>query len=337
MRQVKNAIESNNLANSLFDNIAKTSLYKRIVQRNIDAYLVNVKGNKRYNIILETSNICNAKCVMCPHIIMERREGVMNDETFNAAIKNIKDAKINPLVFILNGFGEPLTDKKIINRIERVKEEFHDAKIKMYSNFNLANEDFIKALLESGLDELNISFNGFNKNSYEKTMGINYEKTLSNLKILLKLKKERNSALKVRLSMALVSYNEDDIAEFIKEWSKQADSVSVNRTHTYGGQVKDVSGKYKINFEKEVYPCKYLWNTVVIGVTGDVFLCCLDYNGKYTFGNIRNDSVLNIFYSKNFEKIRALHYSRKLKNLEICKNCSTPYRNGVEWFVNELY
>ena len=52
-------------------------------------------------------------------------------------------------------------------------------------------------------------------------------------------------------------------------------------------------------------------------MTGDVFLCCLDYNGEYTFGNIKNDPILNIFYSKEFEKIRALHYNRKLGDLEM--------------------
>jgi Predicted Fe-S oxidoreductase len=337
MRQLKNAIEGNNVVNLLLDNVAKTSLYNMIVQRNIDAYLANIKKNKRLNIILETSNICNAKCVMCPHIFMERKEGVMNDETFDLALRRIKESHINPVAFILNGFGEPLTDKKIIDRIKKTKQNFKDSKIKMYSNFNLADDKLINALLESGLDELNISFNGLNSDSYEKTMGINYGKTLRNLKKLLELKKERTSALKIRLSMALVTYNENGIREFIKKWERKVDSVSINRTHTYSGRVKDVSGKYKINFEKKAYPCKYLWNTIVIGVNGDVFLCCLDYNGKYTFGNIRNDNMLNIFYSKNFEKIRALHYSRQLKNLEICKYCYTPYKNGVEWFVNELY
>ena len=121
MRQVKNAIEGNNGVNLLFDNVAKNSLYKHVVQRNIDTYLANIKENKRYNIILETSNICNAKCVMCPHTFMERNEGIMSDETFNAAVRRIKEAHINPLVFILNGFGEPLTDKKIIERIKKNK------------------------------------------------------------------------------------------------------------------------------------------------------------------------------------------------------------------------
>ena len=58
MRQLKNAIEGNNVVNLLLDNVAKTSLYNMIVQRNIDAYLANIKKNKRLNIILETSNIC---------------------------------------------------------------------------------------------------------------------------------------------------------------------------------------------------------------------------------------------------------------------------------------
>ena len=121
----------------------------------------------------------------------------------------------------------------------------------MYSNFNLASDGFIDAVLESGLDELNISFNGSNKDSYEKTMSINYEKTLKNLNKLLALKKEKNSDLKVRLSMALVRYNENNIREFMKEWAGKVDSVSVNRTHTYGGRVEDVLINIKLILEKK--------------------------------------------------------------------------------------
>lgn len=337
LRWIKNAIEANNKVNSLFDNIAKTNLYKYIVQRNIDIYLSNIKENKKYNIIIETSNICNAKCVMCPHKFMARKKGVMSDEIFNTAINRIKEAQINPLVFILNGFGEPLTDEKIVNRIKNIKQEFKDSKIKIYSNFNLVNDELIKNIIESGLDELNISFNGLNKYSYENTMGIAYDKTLENLNKLIEMKKERNSGIKIRLSMALVSYNENHIREFIKEWKGKVVSVSVNRIHTYGEKVEDVSNKYKINFKKVIYPCKYLWNTIVVGIDGGIFLCCLDYDGKYVFGNIKNENVLDIFYSKKFENIRDLHYRKKIDNLEICKYCYTPYRNGVEWFINELY
>lgn len=337
LRWIKNAIEGDNKVNSLFDNIAKTNLYKYIVHKNINNYLNNIKESKEYNIIIETTNICNAKCVMCPHKFMERKKEIMSDEIFDTAIHRIKEAQINPLVFILNGFGEPLIDKNITNRIKNIKQEFKGSKIKIYSNFNIANDELIKNIIESGLDELNISFNGLNKHSYENTMGITYDKTLESLTKLIEMKKEKNSNMKIRLSMALVSHNENHVNEFIKYWKGKVDSVSVNRVHTYGGEVEDASNKYKINFKKITYPCKYLWNTIVIGVDGSLFLCCLDYEGKYTFGNIKNEAILDIFYSKKFENIRDLHYRKNLEKLEICKYCYTPYKNGVEWFINELY
>jgi radical SAM protein with 4Fe4S-binding SPASM domain len=337
IRLTKNILEEKNLAHKVFDSIAQNKLYRYAVQRNIDSYIIGIKENKKYNIILETTNVCNAKCIMCPHACMQRNAEIMSDETFTCAVNRIKEADLQPVAFILNGFGEPLTDKKIFRRIKSIKQEFKKSMVKIYSNFNIATDESINDIVHCGLDEINISFNGFDKGSYENTMGINYERTLTNTDKLLKAKNQKNSHLKVRLSMALVSYNENDAQEFIRDWSRQVDSVSVNRIHTYGGQVKDASGKLKINFNKPVFPCKYLWNTIVIGVTGDLYLCCLDYNGRYSFGNIKKDKILDMFYSERFERIRKLHYERKIDNLGICKYCYTPYRNGVEWFVNELY
>lgn len=137
--------------------------------------------------------------------------------------------------------------------------------------------------------------------------------------------------------MAMVSYNDGDEKKFIETWEKKVDSISVNKVHTYGDAVSDISGTNKINFNKFTYPCKYLWNTIVVGVTGDVLLCCLDYEASYVFGNIKNSKILDILYSPKFEAVRRMHVQNNIKNFSICAKCYTPYKNGVEWFVRDLY
>jgi radical SAM protein with 4Fe4S-binding SPASM domain len=337
LRKLKNLIETNLFLSKLFDIIAGSILYKKIINKKIIGYTESIKKSKRYNVIIETTNICNAKCIMCPHTKMQRRMGVMDNEVFELIVKKLKADRISPLAFILNGFGEPLADKKIFERIALLKKEFPQSVLKFYSNLGLANEDATLGLVSSGLDEINVSFNGYDKENYEDTMKISYQKTLENLRRLIAKKNEVGSKLKIRISMTLVSHNDGDEKKFIKEWSGQVDSVSVNKIHTYNNSVEDVSGKNKINYKKLTYPCKYLWNTLVFGVSGDMFLCCLDYEGEYNFGNIREKGVLEIFYSEAFENIRKKHLENNIKNIKMCANCYTPYKNGVEWLVNDLY
>ncbi|MFZ5341533.1 MAG: hypothetical protein ACOZBL_03090 [Patescibacteria group bacterium] len=65
------------------------------------------------------------------------------------------------------------------------------------------------------------------------------------------------------MSMALVAFNDVVIDKFIKKWENIVDSVSVNKIHNYNNSVENVSGKNKIKFDNPIYPCKYLWNTMV--------------------------------------------------------------------------
>ncbi len=337
LRNLKNLIETNRLLSSFFDFVAKTKIYQNFIRTKINQSIIDLKKNKNYNIIIETTNYCNAKCIMCPHTSMKRSQKNMDDKTFNKIITRLVAEKINPQAFILNGFGEPLVDPKIIDRIKIIKNKFPSSKVKFYSNLNLASQKIIEGLIKSNLDEINISLNGYNRQNYQKVMKLDYLKTINNLKLLIKTKKENNSQLKIRLSMTLVKHNEKSATKFIKKWEKIVDSVSVNKVHNYNNSVKDSSNKFKINFQKTAFPCKYIWDTITFDVMGEIVLCCLDYESKYTFGQIETNPILKSFYSSKFETIRKKHLSSNLKDIEICRHCYTPYKNGVEWLVKKLY
>ena len=338
LRKVKNLVEINNGLRRVFSFICSTRFYQFLLNLKIKSYTRKIKETKEYNIIIETTNICNAKCIMCPHTKMKRKMETMDEKTFDLIIKKLKKEHILPLSFIVSGFGEPLVDNKISQRITKLKNNFPNSQLKIYTNLSLATEPMTRKLISSGLDEINISFNGFNKENYENVMGLSYLKTKKNIDRLILWRNRLNPNLKIRMSMVLVKDNQDDISQYINYWEKRVDSVSVNRIHTYGGAVKDYSGKgFKIDFSKKTFPCKYLWNTIVIGTEGNIFLCCLDYEGQYNFGNIKNRGILEIFYSPKFEKIRKLHLFGDLKKMKICRYCYTPYRDGVEWWINRLY
>jgi len=337
LRILKNLFESNKLFANFFDFVTGTSIYKFLLDLRIKYSIKKINRLKRYNIIIETTNICNARCIMCPHPQMKRKRGIMTEEIFSLILDKIKQDNINPTCFILNGFGEPLVDRDIVKRIKTIRKGFPDSAIKFYTNLSLANDKKLKNLVLSGINEINVSFNGFNPKNYERVMGLNYQKTKVNLLKLIELKNKFNTDLKIRISMALVSVNQSDFKKFLIFWESKVDSVSVNRIHTYGDSVKDVSGEMRINFDKTPSACKYIWDTIVFDFEGNLVLCCLDYESKYKFGNIKKDGVLKIFNSVKFEAIRKMHLRRDIKKLNICRKCYTPYKNGVEWWINNLY
>ena len=337
LRYIKNIIETNTLISKLFDGIASTVFYHKLINSKITNFVSSIKIIKNYNVIIETTNICNARCLMCPHANMKRAKGIMKEAVFNQVVKKLLSDKIRPKAIILNGFGDPLTDGLIFQRVRFLKKNFPGTVVKFYTNLGLANSEVINEIFRSGLDEINISFNGYNKENYEKVMGIKYTRSLRNLEELIKRRRQIGSRLIIRISMALVSENDRDVKKFLDRWQNKVDSVSINKIHTYAGSVNNYSGKNKINYKKQIYPCKYIWDTITIGYSGDIYLCCLDFEGKYNFGNITKKKISEIFYSEEFEKIRRQHLIGDLSQLPICKSCYTPYKNGVEWLINNLF
>ncbi|MCL4383956.1 SPASM domain-containing protein [Patescibacteria group bacterium] len=337
LRWLKNQLESSSGFNTIFDRLASTNFYKKFIFFKINRYTRFLKSSRQLNIVIETTNSCNARCIMCPQIIMKRPRRLMDQKTFNLIIKRLHEDKIQPLAFILNGFGDPFTDPQLITRIQLLKNNFPHSFIKIYSNFALPSKPLIDSLLDSGLDELNISFNGFDKTSYEKVMKLKYSQTVDNINYFLSQRKLKKSSLKVRLSMALVSDNDNRLSDFINFWKDKVDSVSTNRAHSYSGAVANTAGHHQINYTKTPFPCKYLWNTIVINNLGQINLCCLDYESKYNFGNIEESSLLSLFYGQRFSSIRKKHLKQDLSSLPICQHCYTPYKNGVEWLYDKLY
>jgi len=61
-------------------------------------------------------------------------------------------------------------------------------------------------------------------------------------------------------------------------------------------------------------------NLLTINYRGDVILCCNDFFGKYVFGNLKNERILDIWNKLNFSRVRK-DLERGNFRLGICKKC----------------
>jgi len=59
---------------------------------------------------------------------------------------------------------------------------------------------------------------------------------------------------------------------------------------------------------------------LVVDYKGDVLLCCDDYFGKYSFGNVNDKNIMDIWNSKNFKSMRK-KLRKGIFELDICKKC----------------
>ena len=97
---------------------------------------------------VETVNACNARC-LCTINDWERNYPVMKDDVWNKVSDDILDNKKFIKRVSLYRDGEPLIDKKMASRINKLNENgIHNTSI---ANVSLLNEKRATELLEAGL------------------------------------------------------------------------------------------------------------------------------------------------------------------------------------------
>jgi radical SAM protein with 4Fe4S-binding SPASM domain len=70
-------------------------------------------------------------------------------------------------------------------------------------------------------------------------------------------------------------------------------------------------------------PCRELWLKLQVLWNGDVTVCCIDYDGKLKIGNIRNESLNELWVGSKVERMRAVHRAREFEKTPICNKCDS--------------
>ncbi len=119
----------------------------------------------------------------------------------------------------------------------------------------------------------------------------------------------------------------DKMLKLAKKYSKiihYRNYKDINIINRAGG-LFNYKSKYTNN------PCYSPSNLINIDWKGDVILCCNDHYSYFIFGNVNHNTIRDIWYSKRFNKIRAILRKKKGRSqIEICKNCeSTTYKKRI--------
>ena len=103
-----------------FRGVVNTPIYNWFYHRHLDKVIDRMMKSPVY-INMETTNGCNASCIMCPHESMERAVGTMSMELFQQVVDEVVATGLPVKMFVVSGFGEPLLDRKIAERIRYIK------------------------------------------------------------------------------------------------------------------------------------------------------------------------------------------------------------------------
>ena len=298
--------------------------FKPYLNRRIDkqAKFENLLEFPKY-IEIETVNACNARCPMCTINDWERNYPIMKDDVWNKISDDIIENKKFLKRVSLYRDGEPLIDKKMANRINKLNEN-GIRNTSIATNVSLLNEKRAVDLLEAGLGMVIFSIDSLIKEVYEKIrVRLNFEQVRDNAIRFLQLRDKINPNCRVWIRMIRQdsNYNEwDNYYDFWRKYTSDVDRIYYHNIFNWGGQLDDYKSISK-SFEPNL-PCVALWSLLVIFANGDVPLCNVDFNNKYPNGNIMSNSIRELWQSEVMSARRKLHINGHKKDISICANCN---------------
>jgi len=294
-----------------------------------------------YKIIIDTCNICNLRCRLCPTGMktLKRNKGYM---TFDTYVKIMEQLKPYALEVELHNWGEPFLNPDIFRIIQYTAENGMGTTLS--SNLNKISQDAILQIIESGLEHLVVSLDGVTKEVYEQyRVGGDFKRVMDNLNAII----QKKSALKSRTPIIewqylVMKHNEHEMATASALAGKMG--VDLIRFVPAGLPFEDFSNREMVETwmpENQQYwhfnprflrrrdyivneICFFLYRSITVNPDGGVSPCCVVYDDSYDFGSLLHEDIKDIWNNDAYISARSLFSRRKneaqLKRT-VCHKC----------------
>ncbi|MFH1462062.1 MAG: radical SAM/SPASM domain-containing protein [bacterium] len=262
---------------------------------------------------IELTNHCNLDCLICPHRLITRKKGLMDFELLKIIVN--RDL-INKTIGI-HILGESLLHPQATKFVKYLSD--NDISVELATNATVLTPKLSKELIKAGLKRIWFSFDGGNKQAYEKIrQGANYEKVIKNIKDFLRINQKLGKSVYTIIQMVNYNKSKQEKQEFLKNWKGLGvNEIKIKFLDSWAGtffnkQVKNPKGKR--------YPCKEPFERVAVLYNGNVIPCCRDWNGSYVYGNLYKNSLAKIWKGKKVRELRRQMIENDYKDLP-CKTC----------------
>jgi radical SAM protein with 4Fe4S-binding SPASM domain len=188
------------------------------------------------------------------------------------------------------------------------------------TNVTLLDKNKAAGLIGAGLDIIIFAVDGSTRGTYEKIRaGAQYEKVIDNIHGFLEKKtelKKRNPF--VVLQLIEMEENRHEIAQFKQYWADYPVRVFIKPSTDY---------RRKVTVPKN-QSCDRLWYQSLILSDGSVVPCCMDINGEYSLGSIRDRRFFDMWNGNTMKEIRKKESQRRF---ELCRKCNyvTPRKHNL--------
>ena len=312
-------------------------------------------------LMLEPTNFCNLKCPLCPsgNGQMTRTRGTMELADYKELIDQAGDYLV---LLMLWNQGEPFINKCFVEMVRYARDKGIPTLTSTNGHY-IRDLEQARAVVESGLDEIIVSLDGVDQQTYEKyRVGGEIDRVLDGARLLAQAKRELGSRTPlVNLQFIVFSHNEGDLeaAEGIAQ-EVGADKLLVKTAQVYSSAEAeeflpqteafrrydpDVAADGELAVKGQpARGCKVLWYSSMVNWNGAVAPCCFDKDVDFELGRAfasppgaqANGRLpfKDIWHGQAYMDFRERVLADRAA-FDMCRNCSEGYR-GMFSLVKEM-
>ena len=291
---------------------------------------------------IETGNICNLKCPLCPtgqrDPSVER--GFMSLDNY----KRMVDEFGRYLVLLrLYNWGEPLLNKDLLPMIHYAVERGITTTISTNLGITL-DQKGVRKLLEAGLTKIFVSCDGTSPETYDKYhIGGNFDQVIDNIKLLVQEKQKLpHCYTRIIWLFHVFRHNEHEVDVARKLAEEMGVEIRINKMRTDMGKEIFETASISIERDSDWIPedpkycafdmehkevkeqksfCDLPWKETVINWNGSVLPCCSVFEDKYSFGDTSQNKFKDVWNSEKYVAARRELLGKENKGSTICHIC----------------
>lgn len=271
---------------------------------------------------IETTTVCNAKCVVCPRENhYGHRFGYMDQKLFEKIILDLHENHVVQSLIRFGGMGDSSCDRFLLDRLRFVKKVAPEIKIGLSSNMELWKPAFTEAVIgEELISHMRFSILAFSEEFSTKVYKKREvaENARRNIDAFIQANEKAGHPIWIEVYTLLMDGMADDVANIKALYWDAADEFEVWRPHTWSNLFPDLRA-----YQPQRCPCKSVTNMdqIMIGVYGDVIPCSMDINYTLSLGSLRDESLEDILTGQKCLDLQRLNAGGEIETNPTCKGC----------------
>lgn len=290
---------------------------------------------------IELTSRCNYKCQYCAISFRDGQPAKdMDWDLFVKITSEMKWLGVQEIgvFYIGESFVSP---GLLVKAVEFLKQDLKIPYVFLTSNASLASPIAVNCCMDSGLDSLKWSCNAADDEQFEQLMGVPskmFEMAKENIKRTWEFREEKRKKYPwyegIKLYASSILYNKEQLnrmAPFLqKHVLPYVDEHYWLPLYTAGGQARSIETQLgmqpiagntgRLDDPSDPIPCWTLFTAAHILVDGRMTACCLDGVGNWVMGDLKTQSFMEAWHSKDFQDLRKAHLEKNIIGTK-CAKC----------------